>query len=481
LGWGPGGAARPPPPRLDTSVWTDAQTPDDRVAAYVGRTLVQNFGQMLADLAALPATGGSLTVNFPEGQAAPLPLLSSALAADDALAAAALGQPAVPAATGALESARLLYAQEVQADTLNYLDTRFLAVLGASPTLGQRTQAWFSDQVERAAAAAGGFLNALRAAVDWAGRAIGVMLTRMVAFLFTAAVKVLLEVNLFVLVLAMPFWLLPATEEAFYGVLRSLGALAVAVPAYQFLMLFVDALMALVLKYLLLGPLATGAGGTLAAVGGAAYAATTVLAVAGSGGEIIALATFCYLVTYLFLAVYVACKTPRLVTVFLKGAGAGGAFLSTFATGLIAGASTALATAAVGGSGMAGSLLGSGGLPPGGAPAPSSLASSHPPPAGGNPAVFRPRLGRVMSAGLQAAPGSRRESGTAWSGTVRFGLRTFIENLGAASPADGFETARKGWERQQKLREKEGDARLKAEARAERESGQPSRARHPKT
>ena len=156
---------------------------------------------------------------------------------------------------------------------------------------------------------------------------------------------------------------------------RSLATLAVAVPAYQFVMLLVDALMALVLKYLLFGPLAPGGGGTLPAIGGAAYAVTAAVAVAGSGGEIIALATFCYLVTYLFLAVYVACKTPRLVAVFLKGAGAGGAFLSTFATGLIAGASTALATAAVGGGGIAGGLLGGGGFRGGGGmPAPPSLS-----------------------------------------------------------------------------------------------------------
>ena len=287
-------------PPLDSAAWADPTAPDDRVSATVGRTLVQNFSQMLADLAALPAAGGPLAIGYPEGQTTALPLLSSALAADDAQAGAALALPAIPAGNGALESARELYSREVLADTLNYLDTRILAVLGASPTRAQRTRAWFSDQVERAAAAAGGFLDQMRAAVDWAGRALGVVLTRMVAFLFTAIVKVLIEVNLFVLVLAMPFWLLPATEEAFYGVLRSLGALAVSVPAYQFIMLFVDALMALVLKYLLFGPLAPGGGGALPAIGGAAYAVSAAVAVAGSGGEIIALATFCYLVTYLF-------------------------------------------------------------------------------------------------------------------------------------------------------------------------------------
>jgi hypothetical protein len=459
-------------PLLDASVWSNAQAPDDRVSAYIGRTLVQNFGQLAADLGALPAAGGPLPIGFPAGQTTTLPLLSAALAADDAQAGAALGLPAVPANSAALESARQLYGKEVLADTLNYLDTSLLAVLGASPTLGQRAQAWFSDRVERAAAAAGGFLNELRAAVDWAGRALGVVLTRMIAFLFAAAVRVLIEVNLFVLVIALPFWLLPATEEAFYGVLRSLGALAIVVPAYQFIMLFVDALMALVLKYLLFGPLATGAGGISSAAGGAAYAGAAALAVIGSGGEIAVLATFCYLVAYLFLAIYVAIKTPKLVAVFLKGAGAAGAFLSTFATGLIAGASTALATAAVGGGGMAGGLLGGGGS----FPFFSSLGTGTAP-AGARGGVFRPQLGRVMANSLQPAagpaPAPRPEAGTPLGETVRFGLRTFVENLGATSPADGFETARKGWERQQKLKEKEEDARLKAEAKAEKESAKP--------
>jgi hypothetical protein len=459
-------------PLLDASVWSSAQTPDDRVSAYIGRTLVQNFGQLAADLGALPAAAGPLSISFPAGQSTALPLLSAALAADDAQASAALAQPAVPANSAALESARQLYAKEVLADTLNYLDTSLLAVIGASPTLGHRAQAWFSDQVERAAAAAGGFMNELRAAVDWAGRALGVVLTRMIAFLFAAAVRVLIEVNLFVLVIALPFWLLPATEEAFYGVLRSLGALAIVVPAYQFIMLFVDALMGLVLKYLLFGPLATGNGGILSTAGGVAYAGAAAVAVIGSGGEIVVLATFCYLVAYLFLAIYVAIKTPKLVAVFLKGAGVAGAFLSTFATGLIAGASTALATAAVGGGGIAGGLLGGGG---------SFSFQSSPgtgvAPAGARAAVFRPQLGRVMANSLQpsaaGAPAPRQATGPAWGETVRFGLRTFVENLGATSPADGFETARKGWERQQKLKEKEEDARVKAEAKAEKESAKP--------
>ena len=460
-------------PLLDSSVWAGAQTPDDRVSAYIGRTLVQNFGQLAADLAALPAAAGPLAIDFPAGQSSSLPLLSAALAADDAQAGTALAQPTLPANSAALESARQLYAKQVMADTLNYLDTSVLAVLGASPTLGQRAQAWFSDQVERAAAAAGGFLTELRAAVDWAARALGVVLTRMIAFLFAAAVRVLIEVNLFVLALALPFWLLPATEEAFYGVLRTLGALAIVVPAYQFIMLFVDALMALVLKYLLFGPLAAGGGGVLQTAGGAGYAGAAGLAVIGSGGEIVALATLCYLVAYLFLAIYAALKTPKLVAIFLKGAGAAGAFLSTFATGLIAGASTALATAAVGGGGIAGGLLGGGGSFPF-----LSSAGAGAAPAAARAAVFRPQLGQVVAKSLPsaagAAPAPRRETGSSWSETVRFGVSTFVENLGATSPADAFETARKGWERQQKLKEKEEDSRLKAEAKAEKESSKPA-------
>ncbi len=465
-------------PVLDASIWADRQIPDDRVAAYIGRTLVQNFSQMVADLGALPADSGPLEVAFPAGRQTSLPLLSAALARDDAQAADAIAQPALPSNDAGFEAARQLYSKEVLADVLNYLDAQLLAVISASPTLSQRAQAWFSDQVERAAAAAGGFLTAIRSAVDWAGRGIGVVLTRVVAFLFTAAVKVLIEVNLFVLVLAMPFWLLPATEEAFYGVLRSLGTLSVMVPAYQFIMLFVDALMALVLKYALLGPLAVSSGPAQAGAG-AAYATAAALAAVGSGGETLALATFCYLVTYAFLAVYVAFKTPRLVSVFLKGAGAAGAFLSAFATGLIAGASTALATAAVGGNGIAGSLLGGGAHGRVGAARSASGAVSgqtaHR--AATGPVPQRPQLGHVTSASLGGPGGAHRnragESRGTLGETIRFGARTFFENLGATSPADGLDTARKALDRHQRQKEKEADARSKAQEKSGKSAARP--------
>ena len=476
-------------PLLDSSLWTDAQIPDDRLAALVGRTLVQNFGALVADLGALPPGTGALTIAFPAGQSSSLAPLSTALALDDAQAAETLALPALPGATAAFEAGRQRYAKAVLGDTLTYLDAQLLPILGASPTLARRARAWFSDQVERAAAAAGGWLNQIRAAVDWAGRSLGVVLTRMVAYIFTAAVKVLIEVNLFLLVIAMPFWLMPVTEEAFYGVLRSLGWLTVVVPAYQFIMLFVDALMALVLKYMLLGPLAPASGGWAQTAAGVAYGATAAVAVAATGGEVAALATFCYLVTYLFLALYVALKTPKLVAVFLKGAGAAGAFLSTFATGLIAGASTALATAAVGGGGVAGHLLGSGASMrgPGAAVVPAAAGRGT---GAGAPAPPRPQFGRVTAQNLPNAappnPGGR--PGAPWSETIRFGVRTFFENLESTSPSDGFLTARKAWERQQKLREKEDEARQKLEAKAEkvaakpagRETGSGQKARRPR-
>ena len=316
---------------------------------------------MLADLAALPATGSPLAVSYPEGQTTALPLLSSALATDDAQASAALAQPAVPAGNGALESARELYSREVLADTLNYLDTRILAVLGASPTLGQRTRAWFSDQVERAAAAAGGFLDQMRDAVDSDGRALGVVLTRMVAFLFTAIVKVLIEVNLFVLVLAMPFWLLPATEEAFYGVLRSLATLAVAVPAYQFVMLLVDALMALVLKYLLFAPRPRGrrhpAGHRRRRLCRDRRRRRGGVRRGNHRPRDLLLPRHLPLPRRLRRV-----QDPEARRGLSQGRGRRRGLSSTFATGLIAGASTALATAAVGGGGIAGGLLGGGGF-----------------------------------------------------------------------------------------------------------------------
>ena len=61
-------------PLLDATVWAEAGTPDDRVIAYIGRTLLQNFGQMMADLGALPAAAGPLAIAFPEGGSTALPL-----------------------------------------------------------------------------------------------------------------------------------------------------------------------------------------------------------------------------------------------------------------------------------------------------------------------------------------------------------------------------------------------------------------------
>jgi hypothetical protein len=474
-----------PLPVLDPSAWTNSQTPDDRLAAAIGRGVIQNFAQLVADLGALPAASGPLSIGFPSGQSQSLAPLSASLAADDAQAAAAVAMPNLPSNDASFESARQLYAKSVLTDTLSYLDTQLLPVLGASPTLSQRVQAWFSDRVERAAAAAGGFMNELRATVDWAGRGLGIVLTRLIAFFFTAAVKVLIELDLFVLVLAMPFWLLHATEEAFYGVLRSLISLSVLVPAYQFIMLFVDALMGLVLKYVMFGPLATGAGGAAQTTGGAATMVAAALVALGSGGEIIALTTFCYLVAYLFLAIYVAFKTPKLLALFLRGAGVAGAFLSTFATGLIAGASSGLATAAVaGGGGIAGSLMGIGSGQAGAWSPPfrAAYSSASGPAAGAssNPGTVRPPFGRVpapVSSPVSPKPTgphpAQRATGPPDSGasatgalgeTLRFGVRSFIDGLEADSPGEGFKSAVQAWEQHRKQKEKAEEARYKAQA-----------------
>lgn len=480
-------------PELDASVWAGAQTPDDRVAAYVGRNVVQNFGQMVADLGALPVSGaGSLTIAFPSGGSTSLPLLSGALADDDQQAAQALALPNTPSSSAQSEAARQAYSKAVAADTLNYLDTQLLSVIGGSPSLARRAQAWFSETVEEAAGAATGFLTNLRAAVDWFGRGIGVTLTRIVAFFFTAATRVLIEMELFMLVPAMPLWLLPATEGAFFGVLRALFALALAAPAYQFIMLFVDALMGLILNTVMFGPLAAG-GGAVQAAGGAAYLAAAAIAAVGSGGETVALVMFCYLVAYLFLAIYVALKTPKLVALFLKGGGAAGAFLTAFATGLIAGAATALASAAVGGGGLAGQLLGAstagrGTSLPAGAPNPVHAATRVSQSPGPGDTGRRSPLGQLVASTLQPAAPARRSSpapspesdrGTAsaaaspgrgqiWAGAAGFGFRTFADCLRADSPGDGLRIAVKALDEHRKSREKEAEAQYKLQRKLEK-------------
>lgn len=466
-------------PLLAAAVWSDAQRPDDQVVAEVGRAVVQNFGQLVADLGALPAGSGALTIDFPGGAGTSLTLLSDALAADDAAAGQALTLPNTPSSSAAFEAARQLYGKNVLAHTLAYLDTQLLAVIAASPTLAQRSRAWFAETVEQAAAAASGLLAPWRAAVDWVARSLGVMLTRMVAFFFTAATGVMIEIELFMIVLAVPLWLMPATEGAFHGILRSLVSLSLAVPAYQFIMLFVDALMGLVLKYLLFGPAASGSAAPGAIAGGAVYLTAAALAAVGSGGEMVVLAMVCYLVAYVFLAIYVAWKTPQLVAAGVKGAGAAGQFLSTFATGLISGAAAAFATAAVatGGSGFGSGIFGGGGSGAGAARGTATTYSAGSAAArSGPPAAGRPSLGattaRSVSGPAAAPPGPSvpapappipRVPGSPWRQTASFGLRTFVDCLQADSPGEGAAIAFKALENHRKQQEKEAEARHKSD------------------
>lgn len=465
------------------AVLGNPQTPDIEVTSSIGRAVLQNFGQVVADLGALPADSGPMPIAFPEGGSTPLRPLSEFLAQDDARAAEAVSLPNTPASNAAFESARQLYGKNVLAGTLAYLDQQLLPVIRASPSLGQEVKAWFSEKIEQAAAAATGFMAQWRALVDWVGRGIGVLLARMVAFFFTAAIGVMIEVELFLLVIAVPLWLLPATEDAFLGILRSLASLSLVVPAYQFIMLFVDALMGLVLKYVMLGPLATG-GGLARTAGGATYLVATAITVVGSGGDIVILAIFCYLVAYIFLAVYVAMKTPRLLAVFMKGAGAAGMFLSTFATGLISGATSALATAAVagGGTGLAGRFLG-GQLPARPARISQSADRGR---ASRSAATIPPRPDRssLVSASMRAPPQfpreqipvapartSERAGGAPRSSvppasklreTAAFGWRTFVDCLQADSPGDGVTIALRALDNHRKQKEKEAEAAHKA-------------------
>ena len=459
---------------------------------------MRNFASLVADLGALPANSGALSIGFPAGQSATLTPLSTALATDDAQAAAALAQPNLSSNDAAFESARQLYAQSVRSDTLAYLDTQILPIIGASPTLGGRVKAWFSDNVERAAAAAGGFMGEWRQGVDWAARGIGIVLTRMVAFFFTAAVKVMIEADLFVLVLAMPFWLLPATEEAFYGVLRSLIWLSVVVPAYQFIMLFVDALMGLVLRYVFFGPLAVDGAGAAQTTGGVAYLVTAAVAVVGSGGEIVVLATFCYLVAYVFLGHLRGLQDPapdralsqgrqrgRGLSLHLRhgpdcrrqhrpghrrrgrrrrpgrrhsrlGQRPGRRVVATVSRGLFRGARP-----------------GSRGLRQW-----NRLSTSFQP--GFHAGTFRrniPSVGESQCIGISGPAGvaAPRPQPTPAADVFRFGARTFLDALDADSPGEGLKTAVQAWEQHRKQREKAEEARYKAQAQAEK--GPPPRSR----
>jgi hypothetical protein len=184
---------------------------------------------------------------------------------------------------------------------------------------------------------------------------------------------------------------------------------------------------------------------------------------------------FCYLVAYLFLAVYAALKTPKLVAVFLKGAGAAGMFLSTFATGLVSGAATAFATASVAGGAMASGGLGAAGgaaaRAAGGrrssrlslGPLAASTARTTPPAA--------PPAGASPGPGPQASDGAvaplREAAG--------FGLQTFVDCLQADSPAEGFHLAIRALETHRKQKERESETLHKARQKAEKAAAPPAR------
>jgi hypothetical protein len=217
------------------------------------------------------------------------------------------------------------------------------------------------------------------------------------------------------------------------------------------------------------------------------YMAVTAAIAYVSGGELVVLVMICYLVAYVFLAVYIAFKTPKLITVFLRGAGAAGAFVTSFATGLIAGAVTtllagAVAGGALGGAGGAASRLLGGGSSPGLGPVPSgggagpagpgSISVGHAPdrPSGAG-RLAPPVLGKLVATGLSpptppvAAPvapapvasSSRTEATQAprWSEAFGFGIRTFVDNLSAETPGQGFKIAISNF--QAHLQHKEAD------------------------
>jgi hypothetical protein len=256
---------------------------------------------------------------------------------------------------------------------------------------------------------------------------IGEILTRIVAYVFSAGCAVAIELNLFILTLALPFWLIPSTERAFYGVLRSLVAFTVAVPAYQFIMLFVDGLMSLTLRLIMFGSLGVPGASVGQAASGVAYTVSAAI-VAMSSPEFVACVLFGYLIAYIFLAIYAALKTPKLITLFLQGAGAVGGFVSMMATGAVVGL-VGFAMAASGspalarrGLSFARSRRDAGGGSLGGAQTTADFLPGGPGPqsGGGNrfgtagsqtPPASHPQLGRVVS--REYSEGTPRPSGAA--------------------------------------------------------------------
>ena len=149
----------------------------------------------------------------------------------------------------------------------------------------------------------------------------------LISLIMCFCLRILLELSLLGVLVALPFWFFEGTKKAFTGAVETLVACSIMVPFWQFFQMIMDLLFSALTAIVMLGA------GLTAVAGGVTAPTLAVLAVMMAVGYIIASGILAF-------------KTPALVKGFLAGGSWITGVIGTALTGVAAGAFMTVAAAA---------------------------------------------------------------------------------------------------------------------------------------
>jgi hypothetical protein len=344
--------------------------------------LRQSF-QTLAGLGTKEAS--QFTIEYPSGNQMPFALLGWALHNTDKAPAKTRqkieSMVSTPDNLIVQQQRAEQYQKEVYVTSRNNIDLVIGGVMSKSPIKGWTEG--FSETLKSAIEyAAAGPSEMVEKTMRFVVNGVNQMLAAVITPAVTILLNLLIEMNVWLMVVVMPLWLLPVTPKAFPAVFRSLFNATIFLPVFQLLMLITDAIFAKVLQWASTGGFVT-------------VAVTPVL------GPLPALGIgLGYIVAYIVTVIVLLKKTPAIINAAFSGAGAVGTFVGTQAKGLAAG------------------VLAAGGIVA--APAVTGAAAA----AGGKLAAAAPSLAKGMAARL---PSGLRNAGR----TISYKARSAVASLPA--------------------------------------------------
>jgi hypothetical protein len=292
----------------------------------------------------------SINVTLPDGSTAAIQTLGAALNDPNS----AIGQaqntvattPNTQANQSAIQGATNTFGSKVMSLAKAGLDTALASVLP-----GAQAALWLPTAGKKVLeAAAGAATDFVRKAMEAIIGIINIGLAYIIARGSNIVLNLLIELNVMLLVVVMPLWLLPTTSAAFTGAIRSIFNATLVMPTFQIAMFITDAVFSKVMNYV--------------SVAATAGAISTVFI-----GPMALLAIMLgYIVAYVAVIVLILWKTPSMLHKMFTGAGVVSAFLGAQLTGMAAGIMTAVGIGAAPAmvskfGGIAGGLGGGGGSP----------------------------------------------------------------------------------------------------------------------